>query len=303
MAAAPRVSIGLPVYNGERHVGAAIADLVAQDFRDFELVISDNASTDATERICRDWAARDSRIRYVRQPENIGVKRNFRFVLDEARADYFLWAAHDDRWAPGYLSAMVNALDASSDALLATPRTEVAIHRGDRVKHAVHGPSAGTGLAAYRQLLRERSAVWIYGMYRTAMLRTCFMEYVERDYPVWGGDVVWLASLLLRYPVVGTNDAVFYKQEYESRFRPKGEADQWQTWSLLFRWLTRVARDCAPTTAVALPAVWEAWRFCFRGYLSRGNPVGTAVRCAKVAALGAWFSASALFAKRAKEAP
>ena len=127
-------------------------------------------------------------------------------------------------------------------------------------------------------------------MYRTAPLRPCFDEYVHRDYPVWGGDVVWLASLVLRFPVVGTEDAVFYKQEYDSRFRPKGEAEQWRTWSSLFRWQTWVAWHCTPSLGTALAAVWSAWRYCFKGYLSRGNPIGTAVRCAKVGVLGTWFT-------------
>jgi glycosyltransferase involved in cell wall biosynthesis len=299
----PRVSIGLPVYNGAAHLGEAIADLVSQDFADFELIISDNASTDGTERICREWAQRDPRIRYVRQAENLGVKRNFQFVLDQARGEYFLWAAHDDRWAKGYLAAMVRALDASPHAFLATPRTEATVHRGERTRHVVHPPTAaGSRLAAYRQLLRERSAVWFYGMYRTAPLRPCFAEYVTRDYPVWGGDVVWLGSLLLRHAVVGVDNAVFFKQEFESRFRPKSEADQWHTWSLLFRWLTRVSWSCAPSVAVAVPAVAAAWKFCFRGYLSRGNPIGTLVRCVKVSALAVWFSATSLLFGRPKPA-
>lgn len=292
----PRVSIGLPVYNGGTQIGEAIASLLAQEFTDFELIISDNGSTDNTEAICREFAARDARIRYVRQPENLGVKRNFQFVLHAAQADYFLWAAHDDRWAPNYLSELVPMLDAHPLAVLATPQTQMVITRKGRTRRQLHPPAGGaTRLATYRQLLRERSAVWIYGLYRTASLRNYFPEYVTRDYPVWGGDLLWLASVALREPIVGNSRATFHKQEGESRFRPHTAADEMRVWSALLCWFTRVAWSCSPTRGTAAVALWTAWRFCFRGYLSRGNPIGTAVRCVKVSVLALWFAAKTWF--------
>jgi glycosyltransferase involved in cell wall biosynthesis len=92
----PQVSIGMPVYNGGATIREALDSLLAQTFSDFELIISDNASTDNTEAICREYSAKDVRIRYVRQPTNIGLAPNFKFVLDQARSDFFLWAAADD---------------------------------------------------------------------------------------------------------------------------------------------------------------------------------------------------------------
>src|SRR4030066_62015 len=88
----PTVSIGMPVYNGEPYIRAALESLLAQTFTDFELIISDNASTDATESICREYAARDSRIDYVRHEKNQGASANFQFVLDQARGEFFIWA-------------------------------------------------------------------------------------------------------------------------------------------------------------------------------------------------------------------
>lgn len=99
----PLVSIGLPVYNGEAMVGRAIESLLSQTLTDFELIISDNASSDSTELICRDYAARDSRIAYVRQPQNMGAARNFSFVLHAATGEYFMWAAADDFWYPEFV--------------------------------------------------------------------------------------------------------------------------------------------------------------------------------------------------------
>lgn len=92
----PAVSIGVPVYNGEGSLRQALDSLLAQTFSDFELIISDNASTDGTEVICREYAGRDARVRYLRQVSNIGPAANFKFLLDRAQGEYFMWAACDD---------------------------------------------------------------------------------------------------------------------------------------------------------------------------------------------------------------
>jgi len=107
----PKVSIGMPVYNGEPYIREALDSLLAQTFTDFELIISDNASTDNTESICREYAAKDPRIRYIRQPENRGAIANFKFVLDQARGEYFMWAAHDDRWDSMFIELTSHTLD------------------------------------------------------------------------------------------------------------------------------------------------------------------------------------------------
>ncbi len=115
-SAAPKVSIGMPVYNGAAYVCEALDSLLAQTYRDFELIISDNASTDGTRSICEGYASRDPRIRYVRQPENIGAVGNFRYVLSEARGEYFMWAAHDDFWFPEFVDACLSKIRDSDDA-------------------------------------------------------------------------------------------------------------------------------------------------------------------------------------------
>lgn len=120
MPAAPKVSIGMPVFNGEQFIRGALDSLLKQSFSDFELIISDNASTDGTERICREYAARDKRIRYVRQPTNLGAAANFKFVLDEARGEYFMWAADDDIRSADFLEEAVRLLDSRQDCVAAT---------------------------------------------------------------------------------------------------------------------------------------------------------------------------------------
>ncbi len=119
----PLVSIGLPVYNGERYLEAAVDSLLAQTFTDFELIISDNASTDRTEAIGRAYAARDPRVRYFRNEHNIGAGPNYNRVFALAAGRYFKWAAHDDVCAPDFLARCVAALDADPAVVLAYPRT------------------------------------------------------------------------------------------------------------------------------------------------------------------------------------
>ena len=120
---APRVSVGLPVFNGERYLARAIESVLRQDFADFELVVSDNASTDRTGEICEEYARRDARVRYVRNPRNLGAGPNYDRCFRLARGEYFKWAAHDDRLAPDYLSQTGAALDAAPDAVLCTTAT------------------------------------------------------------------------------------------------------------------------------------------------------------------------------------
>lgn len=109
---APKVSIGVPVYNGAATLSAALDSLLRQSFADFEIIISDNASTDRTADICKGYVNQDARVRYVRQSSNIGVELNFKYVLDQARAPYFMWAACDDIRSPEFLEENVRFLDA-----------------------------------------------------------------------------------------------------------------------------------------------------------------------------------------------
>ena len=116
---APRVSVGLIVYNGERYLESAIETLLAQTYTDFELIISDNGSTDGTERIGRETVERDSRVRYARSDVNRGVSWNLNNVVHLARGTYFMWAGHDDIHGPEFIARCVAALEADPDVVYA----------------------------------------------------------------------------------------------------------------------------------------------------------------------------------------
>ena len=103
----PKVSVGMPVYNGAKYIREALDSLLSQTYADFELIISDNASTDGTQQICEEYACKDSRIRYVRQLNNLGALNNFQFVLNEAVGEYFMWAAADDIWSFNWIESLL----------------------------------------------------------------------------------------------------------------------------------------------------------------------------------------------------
>ena len=107
----PKVSIGMPVYNGVQFLSETLISMLNQSFSDFEIIISDNASTDGTEKLCREAAGCDSRVRYYRQPENLGGPDNFKFVLDNAQGVYFMWVAVDDPRSIDFLAHNVAWLD------------------------------------------------------------------------------------------------------------------------------------------------------------------------------------------------
>ena len=114
----PRLSIGMPVYNGEQFIQEALTSILTQTFEDFELIISDNASTDGTEEICRASMQQDSRIRYYRNQQNLGAAWNYNRVLQLSTAKYFKWAAHDDVLAPELLEKCVSVLDQHPETIL-----------------------------------------------------------------------------------------------------------------------------------------------------------------------------------------
>lgn len=158
------VSIGLPVYNGERFIEHAIRSILAQTHPDFELIISDNASTDGTGEICQRLAAGDERIKYVRQPRNMGAANNFRYVWEVASHDRFIWAAADDWWDPDRLEHLVNALTEEDSVVMGPVRRYVSAQ-----PYAEFVPMPYTKGDWWRYFMREEARCekiyFVYGLF------------------------------------------------------------------------------------------------------------------------------------------
>lgn len=185
----PRVTIGLPVYNGQNYLAETMESLLAQTCTDFELVISDNASTDRTETICREYAVRDERIRYYRQEENVGASANYNRVFELARGVYFKWAAHDDLLAPTYLERCVAVLDSDPDVVLAYTQAKAIDDQGQVVKvypGKHHFSAAAPRERFYEFVLDPHPVVAVFGLMRRDVLgRTRLIgKYAGSDRPL-----------------------------------------------------------------------------------------------------------------------
>lgn len=217
----PRVSIGLPVYNGELHLREALDSLLSQSFVEFEIILSDNASTDGTQAICRAYAERDTRIRYVRQEENIGPTANFNFVLSESISPYFMWAAHDDVWDPDFLGEMVSILDAQKDVEIAFCQFDNVTYEERRrtrlfdmselVKSSVYD-----GLKAFLQHAEHNGKANIfYGLLRRdTVLRLGGVKIWGVG--VWGADMLYVFSILTYGRLALSGQTLFHKRSAPS---------------------------------------------------------------------------------------
>jgi glycosyltransferase involved in cell wall biosynthesis len=162
----------MPAFNKEATVVRAVESVTGQTFGDFELIVSDNASTDGTEALCRRLAAADARVRYTRQPAPITPFDNFRFVLDAARAPYFMWLPADDYALPRLLERAVAVLDAHPEVVCCTPRVEFLGADGRRWRSDGTFALTGTVRQNVERLLEDpRDNSRFYGLYRRDVVR------------------------------------------------------------------------------------------------------------------------------------
>jgi glycosyltransferase involved in cell wall biosynthesis len=205
-----KISIGVPVYNGSIGLAEALESLVDQSISDIEIIISDNASTDATPEICRQFMAKDARIKYFRQAATIPGADNFMFVLRQARAPYFMWAAHDDVRAPDFVEKLFAALTANSSAVMAF---------GDAIDVGADGSFAQQpalpepGLPRWQRLrvIAFSRLHYVYGLWRTDALRSLKWPHNDwwPDLPMMMaasmlGDFVWVPGAEFKYRVKGS---------------------------------------------------------------------------------------------------
>lgn len=209
-----RVTIGMPAYNSSATIELAIESLLAQTFRDFELVVSDNASADRTCDIVENYAAKDSRVRLVRQKTNIGANFNYAFVAKQARGEYFKWASSNDWCAPTMLERCVAQLDQQPEATLAHTYTRLFSQTIDDATDYVNSlsliePEPSSRFVRLVQTMRLNNAM--NGVMRVAALRQA-----GDVRPHFGGDNVFMGRLALLGKFLEVPEYLFYRQMNEA---------------------------------------------------------------------------------------
>jgi glycosyltransferase involved in cell wall biosynthesis len=211
---APTVSIGLPVHNGAEFLRHSLDALLAQTWTDFELIISDNASTDATATICREYAAQDPRIRYVRQLHNIGAAPNHNLVAALARGRYFKWASHDDLYEPELVRLCVEALEAHPEAVLAHSQDACVDETGAITSCPPYllDTAASSARTRLRSLLYTTGGNDFYGLIRTDVLRR-----VRPHQTYYNADRTFMAGLVLAGPFHHVPHVLYYRRDHPRR--------------------------------------------------------------------------------------
>jgi glycosyltransferase involved in cell wall biosynthesis len=214
-AIGPKVTIGLPVFNGERHLRAAVESILGQTYCDLELVVSDNASTDATPEICEEYARSDPRVHFERLTTNIGARRNYHNVLARARGEYFKWSGHDDVLAPAFLERCVERLDLDQGAVLCATDIEVVDDRGQCVGRklrpiTVRGSTPHVRLREFFASPRVHQT--IFGVIRRSALEASGLLA-----PWYGSDRALLMELALLGRFDRVDEPLFVHREHKGR--------------------------------------------------------------------------------------
>lgn len=210
MTKTPLISVGMPVYNGAAYIRFTLEGLLAQSFGDFELIVSDNASTDATRDVIEDYMLRDTRIRYERQPVNIGANPNSSHVMRRARGEFFKWSSSSDWCAPTFLEHCLNELLAHDDTVLVAPRTRLfqdspSTSQDYEFDIEVLDDAPSARLARLNSTLALNNA--LNGLIRmSALRRTRLVE------PYRGADVVLMGHLALLGKFRLLHERLFYRR-------------------------------------------------------------------------------------------
>jgi glycosyltransferase involved in cell wall biosynthesis len=243
---APRVSVGMPVYNGEKFVGEGIQSILNQSFSDLELIVCDNASTDSTGEICRRIAAADRRLRYYANPTNIGVSENYNKAFQHSRGEYFKWASCNDYCAEGLIEGCAEVLDRRPDAILCYPKTRVfdieiadAEDYEDNLNLQEDDP-----LTRFEQLI-DRLYLRLNNV-MNGLIRVDALKKTQLHQGFAGSDYNLLAELILQGKFVEIPERLFYRRinakshsrsqsesEMQRRYWPNDKkALMFQTWRL-----------------------------------------------------------------------
>ena len=246
-----RLTVGLPVYNGETYLADTIESVLRQDYDDFTLIISDNGSTDSTESICRCYAAQDARVSYHRSDRNHGAAWNYNRLVRMADSKYFRWQAADDAIRPSFLTECVRVLEARDDVVLSYAPAEYVNGDGERLGVVRHpdgyadGPTAGHRV---RSVLRSNTHCFeVFGLIRhSELVKTRLIG----PYP--GSDLVLLAELAMLGSFAQLSEPLFIHRMHEHR-----SVFQYEDRRELVRWYQP---DSTRLTAPQWRLLWEHLR-------------------------------------------
>jgi glycosyltransferase involved in cell wall biosynthesis len=201
----PKVSIGIPVFNGAKTLAKTIEAAINQDYANLEIIISDNCSTDETQSIAEDFQSKDPRIKYIRQKENYGMTANFSKVFEHSTGEFFMWAAHDDQHNPAFISKCLPFLLRDPKAGLCVPKTQTFLGGEINWVSTMRTFSGITTQSAlYKETLNHFPAVGLYGLYRSSVIKKTGL---------WknfmGADLVFIQNLALHGSFVYCDEILF----------------------------------------------------------------------------------------------
>jgi glycosyltransferase involved in cell wall biosynthesis len=212
----PVISIGMPVYDGENYLATTLDSILSQSFADFELIISDNASTDGTEEVCRSYQARDRRIRYYRNPMNLGAAKNHNRVFELSSGRYFKWATHDDVLAPDFLLRCGSILEQDCSVVLCHSKVTLIDDFNKRIIPLYESTASSASSSPVERfgavVLHDRLCADIYGVIRShALRRTALIA------PYVGSDRTLRAELALLGRFHEVPDHLFFLRDHAAR--------------------------------------------------------------------------------------
>lgn len=211
----PIISIGIPVYNGEKTIGRTLESLIEQTYANFEVFISDNCSTDFTEEICKDYVCRDSRFNFHKQIRNFGPEFNFKYVLDSSRGQYFLWLAADDYIERNYLEILL-----AKHVEYVNSHNPIGLVCGlpilfrDNIQRTGRNPSYTSSsplIRAVKYGYNYNDGSMIYGMFNLCELKKFTDKKLNGAYQNYGGDYLLLFEFLLKNKADFVGNAIIYR--------------------------------------------------------------------------------------------
>jgi len=265
----PLVSIGLPVYNGENYITECVDSILSQTYENFELIISDNASTDGTEKICREYAKRDNRVQYHRNKHNAGAAWNYNFVFHSSSGKYFKWISHDDISGIELLDKCLNILEKDSSVILCYPRTIFIDENGQRMQQYHDGlnlnsPDPFIRYRDYHHRYRKLDRCNpVFGLIRTDVLKKTKLigNYFSSDY-------VLLGELSLYGKFYELSEFLFFR-----RIHPEISTKKFSSVEERYTWF-----DPSLNGKLFFP-YWRILRNHFRSVLTSPTSIKSKIKC------------------------